>query len=167
MAVGSAVGSQAMAPSLISLADCDTSDVVERIAEVLETDGDSVLLTSSLGDPTQDHVWRVTPGAAPERLTDEPGLHMVPDPALIDALRHDTRQVVAALGVLADRIRGDRHDEASSPPTALNQLATERFERAPVGSSPGADVRLALRFACSLDKSYELAERTPDIRFGG
>lgn len=46
-----------------------------HVAEVLETGGDTVLLTSSLGDPTQDHVWRVQPGTSPERLTDEPGLH--------------------------------------------------------------------------------------------
>ncbi len=48
MAVGSAVGSQAMAPSLISLADCDTSDVVERIAEVLEAGGVVLLPTDTV-----------------------------------------------------------------------------------------------------------------------
>jgi dipeptidyl-peptidase-4 len=46
-----------------------------HVASVLETDGDEVVLVSARGDPMQDHLWRVTPGADPVRLTDEPGLH--------------------------------------------------------------------------------------------
>ena len=46
-----------------------------HVAEVLQTAGDAVLVVSSHGDPTQDHVWRVVPGQAPARLTSEEGLH--------------------------------------------------------------------------------------------
>lgn len=46
-----------------------------HVASVLETDGDGVVVTSAHGDPMQDHLWRIVPGAVPERLTAEPGLH--------------------------------------------------------------------------------------------
>ncbi|HEX6844280.1 MAG TPA: DPP IV N-terminal domain-containing protein, partial [Actinomycetota bacterium] len=46
-----------------------------HVAEVLEPSGDGVLVVSSFGDPMQDHVWRIVPGHAAARLTDEPGLH--------------------------------------------------------------------------------------------
>jgi dipeptidyl-peptidase-4 len=46
-----------------------------HVAEVLEANGDGVLVISSHGDPTQDHVWRIVPGHASARLTEEPGLH--------------------------------------------------------------------------------------------
>jgi dipeptidyl-peptidase-4 len=45
-----------------------------HVETILETD-DAVRFVSAHGDPTQDHVWLVRPGSAPERLTDEPGLH--------------------------------------------------------------------------------------------
>jgi dipeptidyl-peptidase 4 len=45
-----------------------------QVAEVVAVAGGAVLVAGS-EEPTEVHLWRVVPGAAPERLTDGPGQH--------------------------------------------------------------------------------------------
>jgi dipeptidyl-peptidase-4 len=45
-----------------------------QVTEVVATAGGAVLVTGS-EEPTEVHLWRVVPGAAPERLTDGPAQH--------------------------------------------------------------------------------------------
>jgi dipeptidyl-peptidase-4 len=45
-----------------------------QVAEVVAVAGGAVLVAGS-EEPTEVHLWRVVPGAAPERLTDRPGQH--------------------------------------------------------------------------------------------
>jgi dipeptidyl-peptidase 4 len=45
-----------------------------QVTEVVAAAGGAVLVAGS-EEPTEVHLWRVVPGAAPERLTDRPGQH--------------------------------------------------------------------------------------------
>jgi dipeptidyl-peptidase-4 len=45
-----------------------------QVAEVVAVAGGAVLVAGS-EEPTEVHLWRVVPGAAPQRLTDRPGQH--------------------------------------------------------------------------------------------
>jgi dipeptidyl-peptidase-4 len=45
-----------------------------QVAAVVAATGGAVLVAGS-EEPTETHLWRVVPGAAPERLTDRPGHH--------------------------------------------------------------------------------------------
>jgi dipeptidyl-peptidase 4 len=45
-----------------------------QVTEVVAATGGAVLVAGS-EEPTEVHLWRVVPGAAPERLTDRPGQH--------------------------------------------------------------------------------------------
>ncbi|MGW7519518.1 alpha/beta fold hydrolase [Streptomyces sp. NPDC054796] len=66
-----------------------------QLGEVLGTQGESVLFTAG-EDPTEEHVWRYTPGQGCLRISDAPGKHHAAvggDTLVLDSLTRDGQEV--------------------------------------------------------------------------
>jgi dipeptidyl-peptidase-4 len=58
-----------------------------HVRDVAGVDGDTVWFTATGSDPTECHVYRISPGGAAERLSDQPGVHTAVAAAGVVAVR--------------------------------------------------------------------------------